>query len=394
MRALRIGIVGLAVVPFLVAAHGAAAPGSHGRCAVPPSLAAPSLPAPVSVTTRCGVYELARDGGVTRVSTVSTPYPNGTEWWPASGVWLRSAHGRLVVGSGKRTLWRSHRRFSRAYDVGTVAVGRRRLAFSSEYPEQKLYVAPFGGRERLVARHEFPLGWTSGGFYTWGRAHHRLELRSPDGAFRKTIEPSVFAYAYGDHGLWIVRRGSLLRANGARVRRIAALSRLGLWPARHIQVLPLDRLVGLETARRLVVLRLNGSLLSSTRLLLRARSSDSMSGQPVASPKSGDVVFADMRPLRRIVEQRFERGVETVYLLRPGARAAVPIHTQEMKFNVCGHGATLAWRGDWLLYSVGEGPAALIDTRTGRSLGLTSVVRRLPGFSGVEENGPLSLAWS
>jgi hypothetical protein len=106
------------------------------------------------------------------------------------------------------------------------------------------------------------------------------------------------------------------------------------------------------------------------------------------------VAFAAMHPDRRIVTQVIERGSETVYLLRPGARTAVPIHVERMRFNVCGHGATLAWRGRWLLYSVGEGPAAVIDTATGHATELSFLTRRLPGFSGVEESGPLTLGWS
>jgi len=51
-----------------------------------------------------------------------------------------------------------------------------------------------------------------------------------------------------------------------------------------------------------------------------------------------------------------------------------------MRFNVCGHGANLSWHGSWLLYSASEGSTALIDTRAGRTIGIGSLVRRLPGF--------------
>jgi len=88
-----------------------------------------------------------------------------------------------------------------------------------------------------------------------------------------------------------------------------------------------------------------------------------------------------------------QRGVETVYLLRPGAHTAVPVHRERLRFNVCGHGAELSWQGHWLLYSTGEGDTALIDSVGGRSIGLTRLVRRLPGFSR-DDSGDLSIRWS
>jgi hypothetical protein len=63
-----------------------------------------------------------------------------------------------------------------------------------------------------------------------------------------------------------------------------------------------------------------------------------------------------------------------------------------MWFNVCGHSASLAWRGEWLLYGAGEGSTALIDTQNGRTLGLGFLVRRLPGFSG-DDSGTFSVSW-
>lgn len=376
MRALRIGIAGIAVLPFLVAARGAAAPGSHGRCAMPSAIVAPSLPAPVSVTTTCGVYELGRDGRIAHVSTAATSYPKGTEWWPASGVWLRSAHGELVVGRGKRTLWRSHERFSRVYDVGPFEIARHELVFSSGYPARNLYVAPLGGRERVVARHELPLGWTQGGFYTWGPAHHRLELRRLDGAFRKTIEPTVFAYAYGDRGLWIVRNGSLLRADGARVRRVASLEPLGLSAARHIQVMPLGRLVGLETARRLVVLRAEGSLFASTPLTWGTAAVDGVSASPVANRAGSVVAFATTSGNAGYTS----RGTETIWALQAHDSGARPVRIERgLRWPTCVSGAALSWHDGWLLYSSNGGKVALVDWLSGRQIDLTPAIRALPG---------------
>lgn len=100
-----------------------------------------------------------------------------------------------------------------------------------------------------------------------------------------------------------------------------------------------------------------------------------------------------MRSKRPNSNHVMQHGVETVYLLRPGARAAVPVHRERLRFNVCGHGAQLSWQGRWLLYSTGEGNTALIDSVSGRSIELTSLVRHLPGFSG-DDSGGLRVAWS
>ena len=99
-----------------------------------------------------------------------------------------------------------------------------------------------------------------------------------------------------------------------------------------------------------------------------------------------------MRPDHRIETQVMERGVETVYLLRPGDHAAVAVHTKHIWFNVCGHGANLSWHGRWLLYSVSERSTALIDTLHRRTIGLSSLVRRLPGFSS-DDSGSFRVAW-
>jgi hypothetical protein len=184
-----------------------------------------------------------------------------------------------------------------------------------------------------------------------------------------------------------------LRAHGHRIQRVADLARFGIAaPDRTLWLELLGRLVGLQDARRLVVLRPDGSPIASTPLPMRRRRSDFLSGQPTASPGSGDVAFAMMHPDHRIETQVFERGVETVYLLRPGARAAVPIHTQPLRFNVCGQGADLSWHGRWLLYSTGEGNTAVVDTLSGGSIELTSLVRHLPGFRG-DDSGAFRISW-
>lgn len=162
-------------------------------------------------------------------------------------------------------------------------------------------------------------------------------------------------------------------------------------PALHLDAL--GDLLALEDPQRLVVLHPDGSLLASTRLPIRRKRSDLLSGQPTPPPRSRIIAFAVMHPDRRIETQVFERGVETVYRVRPGMRAAVPVYTGRVRFNVCAHAANLSWHGSWLLYSASEGSKALIDTQRGQRISLSSPVRRLPGFK-ADGTGTLRVAWA
>lgn len=387
MRLLRIALVALVAAPIAAAAGG---PTAH-NCSASTSL---RLPASLDARTARGTFSIKRDGRVCRVSAATSPVPDGTAWWPSTAVWVKSEHRHLVVGRRQRTLWRSHGRFAHEYRLGSIALGGHELAFSYGIRTSRLYVAALNGHEHVVAHGEFPIGWTRGGLYVGRDQGGAILLRS--GTVARPIPGAEYrtaAYETSTGNLYFVDHGRLFRANGSRRKLVAALAGLGLHSERNLQVLLSGGLVVLENMHRLVVLRTDGSVVSSTRLPLRKGHSDSLSDQPVAS-RTGVVAFAAMHPDRRIVTQVIERGNETVYLLRPGARTAVPIHVERMRFNVCGHGATLAWRGRWLLYSVGEGPAAVIDTATGHATELSFLIRRLPGFSGVEESGPLSLGWS
>lgn len=93
---------------------------------------------------------------------------------------------------------------------------------------------------------------------------------------------------------------------------------------------------------------------------------------------------------------RRAHGTETVFLLRPGARTAVPVHTERVDFKVCERGASLQWHGKWLLYSNSEGNLAVIDT-TGvhGAIELSSLVHGLPGtrpgFSAYWSRQPVEL---
>jgi hypothetical protein len=387
VRLIRIGLLAFVLVPFAAVAGGKAADAPRG-CNSPVRGVPFALPAPLTARTSCGRYRIARDGTVSRLPSSPLPRLMHTVW--ASGVWAGSSQEHLVVGRSDHVLWRSRGRFRHEYEVDVLTVGPRSLAFSYGLRKTELYVARLDGAERRVAPRELPLGWTRAGLYT--RRGETLLLSSWAGAVRATIARHVTHAAYDplQQIVWFVARGRLFRAEGRRVRPLATIDQLGLTAGRVLQLQPLGRLFALQDPRRVVVLRSDGSLFASTRVPRSPR--NLVTGQPTAAPGGTEVAFAVLRPDQRIVTQVHERGVETVYVLRPGRRAAAAVYAKHTWFNVCGHSASLAWHGPWLLYGASEGSTVLIDSQNGRTLGLGLLVRRLPGFSR-DDSGSFSVSW-
>jgi hypothetical protein len=383
VRTLRIGLLALLAAPIAAAAGGGTP--SHA-CSAGIGV---RLPAQLTVHTARGTFALRRHGGVCRVSGDPQPVPEGASWWPNSGVWERSKQGHLVVGRWQRTLWRSHGTFAHGYDIGAIAVSREGIAFSYGARRQRLFVASPHGPEHLVARGEYPLGWTSNGLYTRSDRGGRILLRGSGGTL---LARGVRTYAYDafSHSLYFVSGGWLMLDHGGSERALADLSKLGLG-LRDLQILPLGRLVGLEDRRRLVVLHEDGSAFASTRLPRGTRRADGVSAQPVAAPGGSAVAFAATSGNTAYGA----RGSETVYLLRVGATAAQPIHSERVEFAICERGADLAWHGPWLLYDASEGSTALIDTRTGHAIELTRIVHRIAHpYASNEGDLNFDIAWS
>lgn len=380
---LRIGLLALVAAPIAAAAGGGVT--SHA-CSAGLGV---RLPAQLTVRTERGTFALRRDGGVCRVSGDPQPVPQGAAWWPSNGVWERTDHGHLVVGRWQRTLWRSRRTFAHGYEIGAIAVSRQGVAFSYGATGQRLFVAAPHGPERLVARGEYPLGWTTNGLYTRSDRGGWILLRGSGGT---VLARGVRTYAYDSfsHSLYFVSCGWLMLDHGGSERALADLGKLGL-ALRDLQILPLGRLVGLEDSRRLVVLRQDGPAFASTLLPRGTRRADGVSAQPVAAPDGSAVAFAATSGNTAYGS----RGTETVYLLRAGATAAQPIHTERVEFAICERGANLAWHGPWLLYDASEGNTALIDTRTVRAIKLTRLVHHVAHpYASNEGDLNFDIAWS
>ncbi len=390
---LRVRIIGAALLAIVVAAGALASTSlgnnsSRGRTYRRSSLGI-SLPAPITVAggrvLRRVSYRIARDGQVSRIAAIQSLFPHDSAWFPDTDVWYSIRRGHLVVGRRGRQLWRSHGDFPQpnrtAWEhVRGVTVGSHTAAFSYD---GKLYLAPLGGAERMVARGEFPLGWTAGGLLVYRPLGHELILRSASGALVKTMwrQRKAFGYSYDltTGTVYWLAHGVVMAARGTRAWRLASLGRLGLSAEpSSLSLQPLGRLLELQGNSRLIFLRTDGTVFGSTPLPRSGGAVESISGGPLMAPQLGAVAFA------AVPEQAPGGfGTEGVYVLRVGGRNAIRVHGARVNLTTCERGADLQWHRNWLLYRNTERDLVTIDT-TGahRSIDLSRIVKRLPGTGG------------
>ena len=336
-------------------------------------------PPAIGITTGWGSYLIASGGRVSRAADPPTLRPPAAIWFPASGTWYMLERGHLVVGLASRRLWRSRGTFASRFQLGVIVAGAPGVAFQHDH---KLWLAPTGGVERPVATRELPLGWTTGGLYTYRYQDHALLLRRDTGALVKVIgrRPLGSDYQVQDGTLYFISGGELISARGAQVRRLASLHSLGVSAAPWMA--PLGRVVELQDDHRLVVVRPDGSVFASTPLPSSDGHMDTISSSLAVAPDASAVAFtaaagewAETPPHPNGVH-----GTETVYVLRPGAHAAAPVHTEHLVFTPCERGAGVEWHGSWLLYTNAEGNLVAVDTAGAhRAIDLTNLVERLPG---------------
>jgi hypothetical protein len=246
--------------------------------------------------------------------------------------------------------------------------------------DHELYLAPLRGAERPVAKREMPLGWSSGGLYTYRYRGRQLLLRSNTGVLLKTIarRPLGSDYFVASGSLYFIVHGVLMSARGPHIQRLASLASLRMsdpW------LQPVGRLLELQDNSRLVVVRPDGSVFAWTPLPRGDGQTESISSSLVAAPDVTSVAFtaaADESDDPDVAGHA--HGTETAYLLRAGAHTATPVHTERVAFKPCERGASIQWHGRWLLYSNPEGNVVAVDT-TGihTAIELTSRVRSLPG---------------
>lgn len=356
-------------------ATGGQAHGGGGRCAqaLPH---APVVPAPIVVTTRCGRFRIQPDGDVVYKGSRTLPVPKGSNYFMDLTWWRFSSH-HLLIGRGLKQLWRSqHARYSAKGWLGRIVLGGRELSFSYG---QRLYVAPYGGPERVLARGEDPVAFLSGTLLTWRARGWALVLRGSG----RVVVPHAYDPEWDRaSGMVVFRTGRRLRAfDGVRVRELANRYKLGVRGTPVVELL--GGSVSIHDTRRIAVVDYEGRLLASMHLPKRQSRLDGVSSS-VVSNRSG-TAFAFTAAHRA-------RGVDTVYVLRSGTTRALPRFDAPTDFSGCGYMASLAWHGRWLLYSNGEPGAAVVDsTGLAHAVGLTRAIARLPGVS---RNGPFDIAWA
>lgn len=332
----------------------------------------PLLPRALTITAGSRTFRIERNGRVRRVAATRLPFPHDAAWFPTTDAWFAIRHRHLVIGQWGATLWRSRAQFPSHFSLDVVIVKGHSIAFAYGIGAgQRLYVAHVGGAERLVAHGEFPLGWTSGGFFTYRFKGRQLRLRADTGALLETVIGHPLEYAYDPHGqsLDFVAHQTLLQTRGAVTHQVVSLARLGLLANSSLMTQPLgDGLIELLEGSHLVVLRPDGSIFGTAHLT-RDRTGLEAPDSPLAVSPNGRAVAFSVPYVLRAAQPDPAHGaargaldLESVYVLRAGARTAAPVHTERVQFAPCLSGANLEWDGRWLVFSAGTERPAVIDT--------------------------------
>lgn len=380
MRPIRALLIAIPIIGVATVAPGSLGTNITHVCASRLPCVGVRLPAPITVTAGYGLssrnYQIGRDGRVRGVPSNPSLIPRAAVLFPATGTWFMFRHRHLVVGRGRRRLWRSRGAIA-PNQVGVIMASSHAVAFQHDH---QLYIARLGGVERPVASREMPLGWTHDGLYTYRYQGRQLLLRRDTGTLLRTIarRPLGSDYFVANGRLYFIVQGVLMGAGGVRTQRLASLASLGM-PDTWLQ--PVGRLLELQDNRRLVVLRPDGFVFASTLLPRKDGQPESISSSLVLAPDASAMAFTSASgESNDPAAAHRAHGTETVYLLRAGAHTATPEHTEPVAFKVCERGASLQWNGSWLLYSNSEGHLAAIDTTDPHhAIELSGLLRSLPG---------------
>jgi hypothetical protein len=337
----------------------------------------PRVPAPIVFRTVCGVFELRRDGSVAYARTTpwAPAWAPGAASHPDPRTWVSHPDRLLAVYRDGRLLWRS--RIVGGTD--DVAVGQGHVAFTSyrrrsglRWAGMTTWLAPIGGRERLIARNENVIGWTAAGLVTNRGADVRLRAR--DGRFLRSLGKARTALQDGDSVVMLRTDGVIVRTNGWRSRTIADLR-----PAGMTRYPWLQRLDGgmwqVDSGNRVLFLRADGRRFASIAL---ARGGQRIPGGSIA----GNVLPLPDRSAVLFVVSRRKRwkdpGVYTVYRLDRGHRVPRALFTARVRRLTCGDWAGLAYRNGRVLFGSNEAGIAIVDPAGhARPIDLSRLVRRL-----------------
>ncbi len=289
---------------------------------------------------------------------------------PDARTWVAHPNRRLAVYRDGRLLWHSHS----TGGTDEVAVGHGHVAFTSFRPStgMTLWIAPLGGRERMIARNEELLGWTRAGLVT--EHGNELRLRAPDGRILRDLGRARAAFRDAGRILILRPRGVIVRTNGLRETVFADLRPLGMTRQPWLQPLPRG-LIEVSAGNKVVFLDRQGRLFASTTFARATRpgGGGAIVGEPLPLPDGTAVLFALNR--RR---GGSDPGVETVYRLDRGHRVPRPLFSTRLGRLACAQWAVLEFRRGRVLFAGSEGQTAILDPAgRARPIDLTRLVRRL-----------------
>ncbi len=358
-------MTGLALAALAATASPARADSS---CGSPLPIAPAGLPASVVMQTACGAYAVDSAGRLSPTDRPRAPWAFSPSRFRID---IRRDHVVLFVGGKLR--WRSrHTFYKEVEDLGSVALGRRALAFS--FNNGKLWVAPLGGVERAVAWNEWAMVWTKHGEVLAGRVHRDrwdLLVRRADGSDPRPIATKR-TIVYPDEAsgtvLYVSRAGNIVRTDGRRQTVLASLPALGLPRNPQLQLDPSGLIIA-ASRQRLVVLRHDGSVFASAR-----NEVPGLVDQVAVAP--GRVAFA--------IDVWDEGGTgvlkqESVFVLREGASTATRVLDEPADYFGCGWTSSLAWHGSWLLYWDVLTRVVALDTDGPGRVDLSATAQALPG---------------
>jgi hypothetical protein len=336
----------------------------------------PSVPEPVVFKNSCGGFLLQRDGRVSRLRADWLAARSGeTERTYGADLRLvRGRSGRIFVRRAGQLVWRSRELYLR--DAGAVVFGPGSFAFGSW--KHGIYLTDLHGPERLVVHGSglAPIAFRHGGTLLVAGSSLRpsILVLSPDGSLLQRYPyraQNGYAYDARTESLFFVTpERMLVRLDGMRLRPVRRVQRRDRWIALVGPYVSISAGAhrGASDELGFTVLERDGRLVSRWRWLSPRRSR--IDYTPVASADGRAIAF------RTVTEGQRPRVV--VHVLRAGeTRPTAVLHHHGRQVG-CGVGASFTWRGSRLLYSATDGPAAIVDTGTGRSRSLSKLGARIP----------------
>jgi hypothetical protein len=347
------------------------------------------LPVAIAVTTPCGWFLVERSGAVLRSRPAPPPVPAGAGWYPADLTWYRVVRGHLLIGVRHRFLWRSARPLATRYDLGAIARGPGRIAFSLlDGSASRLFVARLRGSEQLVGRGETPIGWTRSGdlvaarfrqLRSEDRAVSRWILLAPSGRLLRRIADDVGDWAWAEHrrALYLLAHRRVERFDGSSLVPLASLDELRIGAAPRLTAL--GHVLAVSDTKRIAVVDVPTGAVVATARLPRQKTPESY-GAIAANADGTAIAFTWSNLAAASADPSVKGAFDTVYLLRAHAQGASVLARVPITYPTCDEGSSLVWRGQSLVYTETGGHALIFRPLTkSPAIKLTPLITRLSG---------------